>query len=152
MKPWRPFWKNLDLVMDQLLRDAGTAPFKVVDLDVWIAGLRFSELSICDDESDRVRDQLLEGNLQNYHPIFDQTIHWQLLTRCECALDFCRGRVEKRSEYDWNQDEKIIYHWLLVDFWRNTALHWACRTGKSRSARIGFMHPFWKYLKNPQQN
>jgi hypothetical protein len=139
-------------MMEHLMRDAGAPPFNLADLDLWIIGLKFTELAGCDAECDHIYESLKDGQLENYYPVFGQDIRWQLITRCECALDFCRGRVEKRQEYAWNQDERIVYHWLLIDFWRQCALHWAAKTGRCRRARIGFMSSFWRHVNNPELN
>jgi hypothetical protein len=140
MKPWRPYWKALERLMDELLRTAEPPPFSHTDkIGEWIENLKFTELSLCDDECRQLSDDLPDGPIEEYHSVFSGTdIHWQMILRCECALDFCRGRVEKRGEFDWSQESKVIYRWLLVEFWRRSAPYWASKLFGSNRRRTAW--------------
>lgn len=130
MKPWRLYWRGLDCLMAALLRNAAPPPFSIEKIGEWIENLKFAELSFCDSDCDDLSEDLANNTLvpeKFAHSYWGTNNHWQLILRCECALDFCRGRVEKRKEFNWQQEPKTIYRWLLVEFWRRDALHWASK-------------------------
>jgi len=138
VKPWRPYWKGLDLLMGELLRSAEPPPFSIEKVGQWIENLKFDELSFCDSDCDGFIEDLANGSINSELvrcSSFGVRNHWQLILRCECALDFCRGRVEKRNKFNWQQDPIIIYRWLLIEFWRRDALHWASKIHSSNEIR-----------------
>jgi hypothetical protein len=130
MKPWKPYLNGLNQIMDRLLHDAGPRPFAKMDRATgWIQSLKFVDMSLCDNECRWISEELIaHGDCSNYHSIFNSdSIRWQAILRCGMALDFCRGRVGKRRQFDWSQKPEAIYKWLLVDYWRRDALYWANR-------------------------
>jgi hypothetical protein len=63
------------------------------------------------------------------HQIFAGTaIRWQMILRVECGLSFCRGRLLKRKDFDWDQPREAVYRWLLIDLWYRDAMFWASRS------------------------
>lgn len=131
MKPWRPYLKRIEHLMDVLLRGAEPRPFSGNgEIAGWIDKLPFVEIVLCNDLCDSLAATLKHGDIsekyQPYQPLFGgANIRWQAILRCGCALDFCAGRIEKRKDFDWNQDPEIIYRYLLVELWGRSALHWS---------------------------
>jgi hypothetical protein len=113
--------------MEELLSDSQTSPFsKLNEISQWIQNLKFAELSVCDDDCIELLDWLIDGNSSSREYLFGgKKTNWQLILRCQCALDFCKGYVEDRKNFNWQQDPKTIYRWLLIDYWRSGAVHWA---------------------------
>jgi hypothetical protein len=129
MKPWRPYWKRLDGMIDELLKGAGPAPFRESrNVTKWIRALKFSDLSLCDDD---IRVWLMHpaeyaGAAPN--PLFEGIqFRWQLILRAECGIAFCRGTILDRRKFNWDQDPTKVYEWLLIEVWRREALYWANR-------------------------
>ena len=92
----------------------------------WIRSITFVDLLTGDSDAGILVRYLLEDNVNQYHPIFAGDDHlYQMAMRCACALDFCQGKVDKRKDFDWAQPPKHIYEFLLIEFWRRTAMHWA---------------------------
>lgn len=129
MKPWRPYWKALEAAIEHLCTFQKPQPFrKTSEIHDWILTLKYVELSCCDNDCKRLIEHLMHDDLKSFRSIFaGNSIHWQLILRCECALNFCQGRVEKRKDFDWNRPREEIFKFLLIDFWRSSALHWTTR-------------------------
>jgi glutathione S-transferase len=105
---------------------AEAAPFKWGKISYWVADLNFINLAAGDTDARNIVQYLTEGESGKPHILFGGNDHrWQLILRCSCALDFCQGHVEKRQTFDWSQPPQKVYEWLLIEFWRQGALHWA---------------------------
>ena len=133
MKPWRPYWKALDCVKSELSRHVEPPPFSDLrQMEICVQNLNFCDLAMCDSDCVELLDVLTSKNIAS-HSFFEirkaigEKTNWQLILRFECALDFCRGNVGTRKDFNWNQTEKAIYRWLLIDLWRENALHWLCK-------------------------
>lgn len=105
MKPWRPYWKQLDFLTEMLLRKVGRPPFQYPRGTYdWITKLTFYDLFAADSSCRFLSTSLPSKTFEYYGPSFEGSNHlWQIILRCECAIDFCRGIVEKRADYDWSQ-------------------------------------------------
>jgi len=130
MKPWRPYWKGLEQAIEVLTRNAEPAPFADKrHIPSWIQDRRFAELAAGNQEGIRLANHLADGTLSKpYYPLFSGTdFTWQLILRCACAVDFCSGRVENRTIFDWSRQPAHVYRDLLIDFWWSSALHWSSK-------------------------
>jgi hypothetical protein len=91
------------------------------------------ELLIGDSSCGSLTDDLIYGRL-NIVASVDRDAAWQIIIRCNCAISFCAGRVGKRNDFNWNQETKTVYRYLLIDFFRSEALYWAHKMYGSRTA------------------
>lgn len=137
MKPWRPYWKQFERVLDELVKGVAPTPFgEFINACQWISKLPFDEVSHCDfilrhwiEDLDNKPDSLP-------FLMFDTpSLRWQLILRLECGLTFCRGDVGNRKEYNWDQNPALVYRWLLIDYWHLEAIYWAKRTYGSSDSR-----------------
>jgi hypothetical protein len=137
MKPWRPYWKKLEFLQQELMNDAKPSPFSSLnEIDEWIQSLKFADLACADDNCDELIELLHNEHTEHikYH-LPNGDLRWQLILRCECAIDFCSGHLYDRKAFDWNQTQKMIYRWLLIDLWRREAAYWACKKFGSPKVR-----------------
>ena len=71
MKPWRPYWKGLDLLMSEFLASPEPPQFAGVHkIHEWISGLKFPELMITHDKCYQLAEALSSGAFPGYHPTF----------------------------------------------------------------------------------
>ena len=105
----------------------GPPPYGALEnIHGWIRAVKFVDLLTGDSDVNILVRYLVAENVIKYQPIFDDDDHlYQMAMRCACALDFCQGRVENRKKFDWTQPPEHIYTFLLIEFWRRTAMHWA---------------------------
>ena len=150
MKPWRPYGKGLDLLMSEFLASPEPPQFAGVHkIHEWISGLKFPELMITHDKCYQLAEALSSGAFPGYHPTcINAGIRWQLILRCECALDFCRGRVGKRAAFNWDQDREAVYRGLLIEYWHRNALHWSAKlfgssTVQAATTQARLQTQFW---------
>ena len=98
------------------------------DVHEWIGSLTFVELYCGDCDAFDIALTYHRYPKMGFHSTFGDNKHFtQLALRFECGLDFCKGRVGKRKEFDWTQGVENIYRFLLIDYWRNNALYWSHR-------------------------
>lgn len=138
VKPWRPYWKRLELLSVVLVRNIDTPPFDYWSGAYdWIAQRRFADIGDCDVVCNNLAQfDLPSGELMEFYQVIEGKAHrWELVLRCECAIDFCRGIILYRKIFDWAQPPAQIYKWLLVDLWRGNALHWAYKTYRNNPHR-----------------
>jgi hypothetical protein len=129
MKPWRPYWKQLERMIDGLATITHPAPFRTLSAaGEWIGQLTFRELQLADDlirswalMPETIRDPVPHGATA------EAVLYWQMVLRADCGMTFCRGELWKRSEFDWTQPPEKVFHWLLIELWRRDAPFWASR-------------------------
>ena len=128
MKPWRPYWKNLEKIENTLLEKANPTPFgNFVYAFEWIGKLPYTELVMCDDFVEAIIEGITLRNEFSDHNGLDPDMEWQLILRIDMGLSFCKGRHFKRKEFDWNQSPLKVYNWLLKGIWYRDAMYWASR-------------------------
>jgi hypothetical protein len=138
VKPWRQYWKELEWVRQELSREVIDSPFKH-DNEIcdWILNLRYVDLRACDSTCKSVIGQIIRQHRNDKIFLAIEGVRWQLIVRCEFALDFCRGRVLKRSEFDWSKNSEAIYKFLLIELWYQDAVYWANRRfGQSETNKL----------------
>lgn len=129
-RPWKPYRKALEHALVLLAKELPPPPFESnICIGDWVASLTFTQLVAGDRECESLVPCICRGDVSSFRCLCsDDEIQWQLVLRLECALSFCRGNVEDRSTFDWQQPKDAVCRWLLIDFWRTTALHWAWKT------------------------
>jgi hypothetical protein len=123
VRPWKIYVKILEGALDEMRKHVGPAPFTEQTIATWMADLKFIPLASCDGDCKLAAEYLPQG--LEHLMLRLGNANWQMILRFQCALDFCRGRVLKRKEFDWSQEPEKIYHWLLVMLWHENAFHWA---------------------------
>lgn len=159
MKPWRPFWKKIEFAQEELMHEAEPSPFSSLNqIEEWIQNLKFAELACGDSDADHLAELILNEKTDHfkYHLPTGES-RWQLILRCECAINFCSGHLYNRKAFDWNQSPKIIYRWLLIELWRRDAVYWACKNFGSPKVRavvrqFHLQKEIDKHLRKPSVN
>ena len=158
MKPWHPYRKALNTLRNELLNDAGPAPFSLKTLNQWMSNLRFPDVANTDFHcfgiARDLADEIPLPSMKRHH----NNTRWQLILRCQCALDFCRGLVEKRKDFDWDQNSEAVFKYLLFELWHQSAFHW-CHvmygsSQRSASPRSRLPREFWLRVggSSPERN
>lgn len=127
MKPWRPFWLGLERAIERIHDNKGFDIDPSIPLSEWIQELNFLQLAVANDECRCIATWLCEEKNEFAMSFAGEDHRFQLYLRCLRGLDFCRGRVGKRKEFDWEIEPIEIYKKLLTDDWMSGALHWIAR-------------------------
>lgn len=127
-KPWKPYWKLLDAVLESLVAIAPPSPIQG-PVSEWIRGLRFED-SFCVDEALRfwLCSKNPGPNFNDYTTLNPSAnVQWETILRFCCALDFIKGRWGKRKEFDFSRPPNEVLTDLLSTLWREDAFHWCSR-------------------------
>lgn len=149
MKPWTPYWKTLE---KQILTAANYLPPPPFDYPTgiaeWISKLTFLDLMRCDFLCASHGDTMVLDLTLKSLCAEDSGLAWQWVLRLHYGVDFCRGNIGKRKDYDWSQPAETVYRFLLIDLWRSDAIYWANRkAGKTSSwVRLSAEANLHKYL------
>lgn len=129
MKQWTPYWKGLERAIKCIHNNKAFEVDTQIPLLEWIKDLKFLQISAANRDSLNIASWLAVKSISEelFLGFGGEDHRFQLYLRCLRALDFCRGRVEKRKEFNWDRNAEGIYRELLIDDWMGGALHWVTR-------------------------